>query len=123
VSGVITLITKARTAVYAVLVGAVVGVHPSHATNMTAGVVLEKMDAKELFAYVYGIVDGMAYARFRKDSLVAGSKQEAGMKCIYDWFFEGETDTFVKVEAAFRQNAQHVPPVIIATMIKIECGE
>lgn len=90
---------------------------------MTAGVVLERMDTKEVFAYVYGIVDGMAYARFRKDTLTAGSRDEAGMKCIYDWFFSGDGTTASKIVTAFREHQEHMPATIVGTMVKNECGE
>ena len=90
---------------------------------MTAGIVLEKMSGKELFAYVYGIVDGMAYARFRRDTLAAGTKQQTGMDCIYKWFFANDNAAFAKIEGAFRANADYIPPVIIAALIKKECGE
>ncbi|TAA53907.1 hypothetical protein [Shinella sp. JR1-6] len=90
---------------------------------MTAGVVLKEMKGKELFSYVYGIVDGMAYARFRKDSLSSGQKDEQGMSCIYGWFFANDAAAFEKVKAQFGAHENLIPPIIIAAMIKKECGE
>lgn len=90
---------------------------------MTAGAVMTRMEAKERFSYVYGIVEGLAYARFRKDSLASGNKDEAGMKCIYDWFFPTKESLISDVEAAFRKYPDHIPPVIVAAMVKKECGE
>lgn len=105
------------------MISVVMGIHPSYAQVMTAGVVLEKMSSDELFAYVNGMVEGMAYARFRKDTLAAGSRNEAGMKCILDWYWTSEDNTPFKIEAAFRQHKEHMPSTIIGTMIKNECGE
>ena len=105
------------------LIAAAVGVSPSYATEMTAGVVLREMKGKELFSYVYGIVDGMAYARFRKDSIARGQKDEQGMACIYNWFFADNAAAFGKVEAQFRAHEDMIPPVIVAAIIKKECGE
>lgn len=96
---------------------------PANAQDMTAGLILEKMQPEERFAYVNGIVEGMAYARFRKDTIAAGSKDEQGMKCIYDWFHKGDGSTYAMLDATFRKNARHMPSVIIATLLKKECGE
>ncbi|MVA97968.1 hypothetical protein GN330_12005 [Nitratireductor sp. CAU 1489] len=90
---------------------------------MTAGVVMEKMKPKELYSYVYGIVEGMAYARFRKDTVAAGAKTETGMTCIYNWFFSGNGKSYADITAAFRKYPEHGPPVIVAALIKKKCGE
>lgn len=81
------------------------------------------MQPEERFAYVSGIVEGMAYARFRKDTIAAGSKDEQGMKCIYGWLHKGDGSTYAMLDATFRKNGQHMPSVIIATLLKKECGE
>jgi len=116
-------IQRVKAVLSGIVVSAVVGVHPSYTQAMTAGVVLDKMNSDELFAYVNGMVEGMAYARFRKDSLAAGSRDEAGMVCILDWYWKGEGNTPSRIEAAFRQHKEHMPSTIIGTMIKNECGE
>lgn len=90
---------------------------------MTAGVVLEKMSPKELFAYVFGVVDGLAYARFRRDTASAGSREQGGMDCIHDWYFSGDASTFGKIEATFRKYPDQYPSTLLAAMIKKECGE
>lgn len=69
------------------------------------------------------LVEGLAYARFRKDTLATGSKDETGMKCIYGWFFAKQESVISDVEAAFSKYADHIPAVIAATMLKKECGE
>ena len=119
----INYISKAKAAIGSMLIGFVVGVHPSHAQDMTAGVIMEKMGPKERYAYVSGIVTGMAYARFRKDTIAAGSRDERGMICIHEWFSKGDGSTYAMLENTFTQNGQYTPSVIIASLLKKECGE
>lgn len=90
---------------------------------MTAGVVLERMPSKELLVYISGIIEGLAYARFRKDTIAAGENDETGMNCIYDWFYGDDMASFGTIEAAFRRYADHYPSVLLGAMIKQECGE
>lgn len=90
---------------------------------MTAGMILEKMKADERFAYINGMVEGIAYARFRKDTLATGGKNESGMKCILDWYYAGDGSTHARIEAAFRKYVEHMPAVLIGVMVKDECGE
>lgn len=105
------------------VIGAAVGIHPSYATDMTAGLIMKEMPVRERAAYIMGIVEGFAYARFRKDTIAAGAKDEAGMKCIYDWFYKDTTASFDRIEAVFQRYAEHFPSTLLATMIKQECGE
>jgi hypothetical protein len=112
-----------RAAISGLLFFAATGVHPSYAQDMTAGVIMEKMEPKERYAYVSGIVRGMAYARFRKDTIAAGSKDERGMICIYEWYEKGDGSTYAALEHTFRNNGHYPPTVIIATLLKKECGE
>lgn len=116
-------IRKVKSVLSGIVLSAVVGVQPSYAQEMTAGVILDKMSSDERFAYINGMVEGMAYARFRKDSLAAGGRDEKGMACILDWYWKGEGNTPFKIEAAFRQHKEHMPSTIIGTMVKNECGE
>lgn len=90
---------------------------------MTAGLIMEKMQPKERYAYVSGIVTGMAYARFRKDTIASGSMDERGMTCIHAWFSKGDGSTYAMLEATLRENGKYTPAVIIATLLKKECGE
>jgi len=90
---------------------------------MTAEVVLKEMPVRERYALVAGIVEGLAYARFRKDTIDAGSKIETGLKCIKDWFYGDSTKTMQDIEAAFAANGNYPPVVVVAVMAKKECGE
>ena len=87
------------------------------AQEMTAGVILEKMEPKEQVSYMAGIIEGLAYARYEKD----GKKTE-GMGCIYQWFHNNDK-TLGKIDAAFRRFKDYPPGAVIAAMVKKECGE
>ena len=122
-SGNLKVIDRVKAGVAGILFFAATGVHPSYAQDMTAGFIMEKMEPKERYAYVSGIVRGMAYARFRKDTIAAGSKDERGMICIYEWYEKGDGSTYAALEHTFRNNGHYPPTVIIATLLKKECGE
>ena len=86
------------------------------AQDFTAGVVMEKMSAVERSAYLAGVVEGLAYARYAKDG-----KQTSGMKCIYAWFYEGD-GTLQKIHSAFNRFKDYLPGAVIAAMVERECG-
>ena len=90
---------------------------------MTAGLILKEMPTKERYAFAAGIVEGLAYARFRKDSIAAGSKVETGMKCITNWFYSEGSKTMLRIEEAFGSYPDYPPSAVIAVMAKKECGE
>lgn len=84
---------------------------------------MNEMPTRERTTYIMGIIEGMAYARFRKDTLAAGKKAEQGMKCIYDWFYADSMATLDRIERVFKANTEHYPSVLLAALIKKECGE
>ena len=86
------------------------------ATDFTAGIVMEKMDEKQRYAYLAGVVEGLAYARYVKDG-----KQTGGMKCVYNWFYEGDR-TVEKIYSAFRRFDDYLPGAVMAAMLEKECG-
>lgn len=55
----------------------------AEATDLTAGVVMEKMTSEQRPSYIAGVVERLAYARYAKDG-----KADQGMKCIYQWFYQ-----------------------------------
>lgn len=89
---------------------------------VTAGKVLEELQPNEFVWYVGGIVEGLAYARFRKDTVAAGEKVVAGSDCIRNWFFETQGRTLT-IRSTFEQYGDYTPWVVIAAMVKQECGE
>lgn len=105
------------------LIALVVGISPATARDLNAGVLLDEMPVRERTSYVMGVVEGLAYARFRKDTLSSGEKDERGMKCIYDWFYRDSMAALDKIEAAFAQYRQHTPALVITALVRKECGE
>ena len=87
-------------------------------TPLTAGIILEKMSSEQRSAYVAGVVEGLAYARFQRDG-----KQEDGLKCIYDWFYKEGGDTARTIYAAFERYPNYPAGVIVWTLMKKKCGE
>lgn len=88
---------------------------PANAQPMTAKSLSEKMSAGEYTAYVFGMVEGLAYARYIKD----GKKPE-GRSCIRGWL--KEKDTAQKIDAAFRRYPDSSPADIIGTLVAVKCG-
>lgn len=78
---------------------------------------MEKMTAVERAAYLAGVIEGLAYARYEAEGKVTGG----GMRCIYQWFYQGD-DTLRKIHAAFERFKDYTPGAVIAAMIKRECG-
>lgn len=78
---------------------------------------MSKMDGKERFAFVSGVVEGLAMARFIRD----GKKPE-GMKCIFDWFYK-EPATIDTVYAAFQRYPDYPPGTVVDLLAKRKCGE
>jgi hypothetical protein len=92
-------------------------------TAMTAGVIMKEMPVRERASYIMGIVEGLAYARFRADSVATGAKDETGSRCIYAWFYKDTTASFDRIEATFKKYPEHFPSTLLVAMIKKECGE
>ncbi|MCP4937151.1 MAG: hypothetical protein GY927_23820 [bacterium] len=90
----------------------------ANAEEITAGSVLEKMETKELGAYLTGLIDGFAHARYLKD----GKNQNGGMKCIYSWYY-GNNDAANQIIFAFDKYKKHRPNTVVAAMLKQQCGE
>lgn len=89
----------------------------SHAQDLTAGVVMDKMNADQRIGYISGIVEGLAYMRFAKDG-----DEEPGMKCIYQWFYEKD-GTLRMIHQAFEYFKDDMPGAVIAAMVEKECGK
>jgi hypothetical protein len=116
--GILTNTQKAAAktgAAFAVFLAAGCGEAADAQTPMTAKVVSEKMSPDEYTAYVYGIVEGLAYARYIKD----GKKSES-RSCIRSWLRDKES--FNKIDAAFRRYPDSTPADIIGTLIAVKCG-
>ena len=92
-------------------------------TAMTAGVVMDKMPVRERTAFVMGIVEGLAQARFRKDTERKGSADQSGMNCIYKWFYADSSKRLDTIEAAFAKYQDQYPSTLLYVLVKRECGE
>lgn len=86
--------------------------------DITARSVLAKFNTKELNAYLTGLVQGFAHARYIKD----GKNADAGMKCIYGWFFYDD-QSMLQITQAFRRYGDNSPNAVMAAMLKQQCGE
>jgi hypothetical protein len=85
---------------------------------LTADDVLNNMSVKEQTAYVAGIVGGLAYARFLRDR-----PDEAGMTCIYDWYYTGEAARHQQINQWFERHLDTPVEPLLYVLIKKECGE
>lgn len=97
---------------------------PAHPQAMTAEVIMTKMTEKERYTYVAGVVEGLAYARYRSDNRdVSGENKNAtGMACVYDWFYKKEA-SWTHITQAFTKFGSHYPGAVVAALIRKECGE
>ena len=91
------------------------GLATSADTPMTAGLVLERMSAKEFYAFVAGITEGLAYQRYVRDGSEA-------MTCVYGWFYEDE-NSLRHIDQAFERFPGHSPGAVMAALVKRHCGE
>ena len=91
---------------------------PLNAGSISAKTLIEKMSSEEKAYYIAGLIDGLAYARYKLE----GKKTDGGMKCIYDWYQKKE-DTVENVILAFHKFKSYTPNAIVAAMIAKECGE
>ncbi|WP_306258407.1 hypothetical protein [Pararhizobium sp. IMCC21322] len=84
---------------------------------INAGFVLHKMAVAEQFAYVSGVVEGLAYARFLRDK-----PNEDGMKCIYDWYYADSDRQWARIETVFGAHLEKPVGVLLHVLIKKKCG-
>jgi hypothetical protein len=85
--------------------------------GFTAGKVVKELNPSQLYLYMTGIVEGLAYSRYIKD----GQNTE-GMNCIYSWFYD-DKDMAYTITAAFEKYPDHLPGTIVAALAKQKCGE
>lgn len=91
----------------------------AQATDLTAGIVMEKMEPKERIGYVSGVIEGLAYARYVKDN-----PDETGSSCIYDWYYKNSKERWSKsILPTFVKHSDKPVGVILYVLTKRECGE
>lgn len=84
-------------------------------TEMTAGVVMERMEPEERWTYISGIIEGLAAARYRQ-----GGQDMAGMECIYGWFY-GQNGAAEQILEAFQAFPEHMPGMVISVLLDQVC--
>lgn len=87
------------------------------AKNLDAGFVVNEMTSDQQVSYVTGIVDGLAYARWRN-----GNKDSEGLRCITSWL-GGETDRWPLIDAFFAKHPTRQPAALLYILVSKECGE
>jgi len=93
-------------------------------TPITVGLLQKELPPGEFTTHIWGIVEGLAYARFLRDTEKAGRPDEKGMTCIYRWYHGGDTKArFDRMTRAFERYSDRHPTTILYAMIKKECGE
>jgi len=101
------------------LIGAlVVTANDVQASALNADAVLNKMTAQEQNAYLAGVVEGLAYARFLQDN-----PSITGMQCIYEWFYDGDVETSRRIDAWLERHLDKPVGALIYVLVKQECGE
>jgi len=89
------------------------------AQGLEVSTVLENMSSVQLTAYLSGIVEGLAYARFENE----GRDAQGGMKCIQDWYYNSEGEAAVQILQAFDRFTDYPAVAVVAAMAKQKCGE
>lgn len=91
----------------------------AQATNITAGIIMDKMSEDERYGYVAGVIEGLAYARYVKDN-----PDKTGSGCIYDWYYKDNKERWLKtLLPTFTKHKEKPVGVILYVLTKKECGE
>jgi len=95
-----------------------IAANDARAQSLNADAVLNKMTSEQQTAYVAGVVEGLAYARFLSDK-----PDETGMQCIYSWFYGSGEGKWRTIESWFSRYPEQSAGVLLYVLIKQECGE
>lgn len=90
---------------------------PENAQALTADDVLNKMDGKEQYSYIAGVVGGLAYSRYLRDK-----PDKGGMNCIYDWYHADSKEAWGRIETWFSRHKEKMVEPLLYVLIKKECG-
>ena len=85
----------------------------------TARSLMESMQPGERYAFVAGIVEGIAFHRY-----TVGNKDTDAMNCVYRWFADGHNGqrTIDVIYAAFGQYPDYPPAAVVAALANRKCG-
>jgi hypothetical protein len=84
-------------------------------TQMTAGVIAERMPPEDRFPYAAGLVEGIAFGRYQM-----GGRDVGAMNCIFDWFYEGDGKTLLVFEA-FERFPDYTAGAVVAALTNRAC--
>ena len=102
-------------------VGIVAGLtlNAPQASALTVEDWLEFMPPNERTAYVDGVVEGLAFARW-----IADDRDQTGMNCVLGWYYgDGNGQAYQIARDFFDQHPdQHIGTLMYA-LIREECGE
>lgn len=112
------LIAKSLESIRNTTIAACLAVVPTDAvaTDFTAGIVATKMEEADRYPFMAGIVEGLAYSRYKTD----GDKTD-GMKCIYDWFYETKNRP-QEILDTFKRFPDYTAGAVMTAMVAKECG-
>ncbi len=88
------------------------------AAALTADDVLNRMNENERFAYISGVVDGLAFARWNADK-----PDSIGTQCIYDWYYGARTEVREIILTWLERHKDKPVDALMYVLIKQECGE
>lgn len=89
----------------------------SPATAQNAGDVLNQMEPREQASYIAGVIEGLAFSRFLNER-----PETAGMQCIYDWYYESETDRWGMIEQWLARHPERPAGAMLHVLIGRDCG-
>ena len=91
----------------------------AQASDLTAGVVMDKMSQDERHGYVAGVIEGLAVARYNRDK-----PDGTGSGCIYDWYYKDSKERWLKtILPTFTKHSDKTVGAILYVLTKKECGE
>jgi hypothetical protein len=86
----------------------------AQAEELNANAVMNLMTPEQRSSYLQGIIEGMAYARYRQDG------HEAGMQCMYKFYYDGDAGPKKVIDAFFKYR-DHTPGALMAALLEKEC--
>jgi hypothetical protein len=89
----------------------------AQAEDFTAGYVLREFDEKQMSAFLSGMVEGLAQARYEREG-----NDPAAAVCIYDWYYEGGEDTILEIYGAFAEHSRSAPAAVVSALANRKCG-
>lgn len=87
----------------------------ANADTLTASELKQRMNDKEQYFYIQGVVTGFVVTRSAKND-------ETGATCIENWFFETPR-VRDRIYAAFERFGDKAPSAILYAMATKECGK